>query len=138
MFDQVFDNLQKATESSVKMQQEMFQKWVEAFPMATSTLSTPTDAFADFRKKWQEVSAEILKRQKELVDQNYEAGLKSLEDVFSVAEAKSPQEYQQKVTELYRKSFESLQQLTESQLSEFKTATEKWSELASTTETTSA
>jgi hypothetical protein len=138
MFDQVFDNLQKATESSVKMQQEMFQKWVEAFPSATSPLPTPIDAFADVRKKWEEVSAEILKRQKAMVDQNYEAGLKSLEDVFSVAEAKSPQEYQQKVTELYRKSFESLRQLTESQLQEFKAATEKWSELATTTETTTA
>ncbi len=51
MFEQVFDNLQKATESSVKMQQEMFQKWVEAFPSATSTLPTPAVALADFRKE---------------------------------------------------------------------------------------
>ena len=64
-----------------------------------------------------------------IVDQNFEAGLKSLEDVFSVAEAKSPQEYQEKVTELYRKSFESLRELTEAQLNEFKAAAEKCSEL---------
>ncbi len=129
MFDQVFENLQKATESSVKMQQEMFQKWVEAFPGAKSALPNATDAFADFRKKWEEISVEILKRQKEMVDQNYDAGLKSLQDVFKVADAKSPQEYQEKVTELYRKSFESLRQLSESQLAEFKAAAEKCSEL---------
>ncbi len=130
MFDQVFENLQKATESSVKMQQEMFQKWVEAFPTANPPLQNSTDALAAFRKQWEQASVEILKRQKELVDQNYEAGLKSLEEVFNVAEAKSPQEYQKKVTELYRKSFDSLRQLTESQLNEFKVAAEKWSELA--------
>lgn len=134
MFEQVFANLQNATESTMKMQQEMLQKWVQAFPTAaTSGASAPTDAFADVMKKWQEVSTEILTRQKTMVDQNYEAGLKSLEDVFSVAEAKSPQEYQQKVTELYRKSFESLRELTEAQVSEFKAAAEKCSELMTTT-----
>jgi len=133
MFDQVFYNLQKATESSVKMQQEMFQKWLEAFPSATSAVPNPSDAFADFRKKWEEVSSEILKRQKDLVDQNYEAGLKSLEDVFSLAESKSPQEYQQKVTELYRKSFESMRQLSEAQLTEFKAVADKLSEMATPT-----
>ena len=136
MFEQLFENLQKATETTVKMQQEMFQKWVEAFPSATAGIPAPTAAFADFRQKWEEVSVDMLKRQKELVDQNYEAGLKTLEDVFNVADAKSPQEYQQKVTELYRKSFESLRQLTESQLNEFKSAAEKCSELMTKTPTT--
>lgn len=134
MFEQVFANLQKATESTVKMQQEMVQKWVESFPSATSGVPTPpTDAFADLLKKWQEISAEILKRQKSIVDQNYEAGLQSLEDIFKVAEAKSPQEYQEKITELYRQSFESLRELTEAQLNEFKAAAEKCSELVTTT-----
>ena len=130
MFDQVFANLQKATESTVKMQQEVLQKWVEAFPTPGSGVpASSTEALADWPKKWQELSVEILKRQKAIVDQNYEAGLKSLEDVFSVAEAKSPQEYQEKVTELYRKSFETLRELTEAQLNEFKAAAEKCSKL---------
>ena len=132
MFDQVFDSLQKATESTVKIQQEMFQKWVGAMPSTTTGIPTPTDAFADFRKKWEEASIEMVKRQKELVDQNYEVGLKCLEDVFDAAEATSPKEYQDKVTELYRQSFESLRQLSEAQMSEFKTAAEKWSELMTT------
>jgi exonuclease VII large subunit len=131
MFDQVFSNLQKATESSVKMQQEMFQKWVEAFPTASSQVPTATDAMSQWRHKWESLVAESLKRQKEMVDRNYEAGIKALEDIFSMEEAKSPQEYQQKVTELYRKSFESLRQLSESQMAEFRSATEKFSELMS-------
>ena len=131
MFDQVFSNLQKATESSVKMQQEMFQKWVEAFPTTTPQIPTANDAMSQWRHKWESLVAESLKRQKEMVDRNYEAGIKALEDIFAVEEARSPQEYQQKVTELYRKSFESLRQLSEAQMTEFRSATEKFSELMS-------
>ena len=127
MFEQVFDSLQKATESSVKMQQEMFQKWVDAFPSAPGAIPSPSDAVSEWGKKWQETAAEMLTRQKEMVDKNYDAGIKALEDVFAVTEAKSPQEYQEKVTELYQKSFDSLRQLSEAQLSEFKVAAEKWS-----------
>jgi hypothetical protein len=132
MFDQVFENLHKATESSVKMQQEMFQKWVSGFPTAVPSMPNPMDAMSDWRKKWEEASADMLKRQKELVDQNFEAGLKSLEDIFSVADSKSPEEYQEKVMELYRKSFESLRQLSEAQMNEFRAAADKWTELVQT------
>ena len=131
MYDQVFQNLQKATESSIKMQQEMFQKWVEAFPAAPSQVATAGDALSQWRHKWEAFAAESLKRQKELVDRNYEAGIKALEEIFAVEDAKSPQEYQQKVTELYRKSFDSLRQLSEAQMEEFKSAAQKWSELMS-------
>jgi len=131
MFDQVVSNLQKATESSIKMQQEMFQKWVEGFPGAPMQVPTASDAMTQWRQKWESLVADSLKRQKELVDKNYEAGIKALEDIFAVEESKSPQEYQQKVTELYRKSFDSLRQLSEAQMEEFKSAAQKWSELMS-------
>jgi hypothetical protein len=133
MIDQVFGNLQKATESSIQMQQEMFKKWFEAFPGASSSIPSASEAMHQWRQKWEAIVADSLKRQKELVDKSYEAGIKALEDIFAVEEAKSPQEYQQKVTELYRKSFESLRKLSEAQMVEFKTAAEKWSELMSTT-----
>ena len=134
MFDQVFSSLQQATESSVKMQQEMFQKWVEAFPTASAQVPTANDALRQWRQKWEAVVTESLKRQKELVDRNYEAGIKALEDIFAAEEARTPEEYQQKVTELYRKSFESLRQLSEAQMAEFRSATEKFSELMSVSE----
>ena len=49
--------------------------------------------------------------------------------MFSVGDAKSPQEYQEKVVQLYRKSFDSLRQMTEAQMDEFKAAADKWGEL---------
>ena len=100
MFEHAFENLKKATESSVKLQQEMFQKWVEAFPAAVSPTSPmPADAVTKWRHSMEETTAEMLKKQKELVDQNYDAGIKALQDIFAVAESTSPEEYREKVTE---------------------------------------
>jgi len=70
--------------------------------------------------RWEEAMTDMFKRQRDLVDAHYAAGLQSLEDLFRVGDAKSPQEYQEKVLELYRKSFESFRALSESQLREFK------------------
>lgn len=124
MFDQVLENLQKATESSIKLQQEMFQKWTEAIPGVPS-FSAAGDGFAQWRKKFEQLSSETLKRQKEMVDKNYDAGIEALEGIFQVTSAKDPQELQEKVTELYKSSFESLRKLSESQMNEFKAASEK-------------
>ncbi len=129
MYEQAFDSLKKATESSVKLQQEMLQKWVEAFPGASSAIPTPANEMAKWRHQLEEMAAEMLKKQKELVDQNYDAGIKALEDIFAVTESTSPQEYQQKVTQLYQKSFESIRELSEAQMNEFKSVAEKWTEL---------
>ncbi len=135
MFEQVFENLQKATESSVKMQQQMFQQWMEALPSAKIGVPSTPDFVSQWIKKWEGLSTEMVQQQKELMDTNYEAGKKALEDLFHVGEAKTPQEYQEKVTELYRHSFDSLRKLTEAQVNEFKAAAEKWSKLASNSST---
>lgn len=141
MFDQVFENLKKATESSIQMQQEMFQKFAHMVPGATTSplgaampnAGPAVEAFQKWQHRWEETVSDLFRRQRELVDSHYAAGLKSLENLFQVGEAKSPQEYQEKVVELYKKSFESLRQLSESQLKEFKSAAEKWAELMTKT-----
>ena len=49
--------------------------------------------------------------------------------MFRVGQTKSPQEYQDKVLQLYRQCFDSLRQLSESQMKEFKSAVDRWTEL---------
>ena len=151
MFEQVFDNLKKATESSIQMQQEMFQKWVGMFPAAPGAAAAAAaggaagaatgnpaaglnaaaafDAMTRWQKKFEETMTESLKRQRDLVDSHYTAGLRTLEEMFRVGQSKSPQEYQDKVMQLYRQCFDSLRQLSESQMKEFKAAAERWTEL---------
>ncbi|MEZ6117338.1 MAG: hypothetical protein R3C28_12280 [Pirellulaceae bacterium] len=128
MFDQVFENMQKATEASVKMQQDMFQKWMEGFPQASPAMSG-LDAVAKWRHQWETATSDMLRKQKELVDRNYDAGIQALEELFRVSDAKTPQDLQQKVLDLYRKSFDSMRQLSEAQMTELKSAMEKWTDL---------
>jgi len=136
MYEQVMENLKKATDSSIQMQQEMMQKWSSMFPTAMPaatqlpTAATAMEGFTKFQKRWEEAVSDVVKRQRELVDSHYEAGLKTLHEMFKVGESRSPQEYQEKVLELYRKSFESLRALSESQFKEFKSVAEKWVEMA--------
>ncbi|MFO0903370.1 MAG: hypothetical protein U0939_10240 [Pirellulales bacterium] len=153
MYEQVLENLKKATQQSVEMQQEMMRKWAAMLPpmpsmpgmagmagaptsgSATSSSATSaaaagaaagaaaTEAWEGLRRmqqRWEESVTEVFKRQREMVDAHYAAGLKSLEELFRLSDAKSPQEYQEKVLELYRHSFESFRTLSEAQLKEFK------------------
>ncbi len=133
MYEQVMENLRKATESSIQLQQEMMQKWSHLFPAGGGAAATvpaaALDSFAKFQKRWEEALTDALQRQREMVDAHYKAGLKAIEDMFQVGEARTPQEYQEKVVELYRRNFESLRALSESQLREFKAAAEKWAQL---------
>lgn len=148
MYEQVLENLKKATQQSVEMQQEMMRKWAAMLPpmpsmpgmagmagaptsgSATSAAAAgaaagaaATEAWEGLRRmqqRWEESVTEVFKRQREMVDAHYAAGLKSLEELFRLSDAKSPQEYQEKVLELYRHSFESFRTLSEAQLKEFK------------------
>ena len=129
MFDQVFQNLQKATESSMTLQQEMFKKWMESMPGGAPVVPSGLDLASQWKDKWEGICTDMVKRQKEMVDKNYDAGIKALEDIFKVAAVKNPLELQEKVVELYRKSFDSLRQLSESQMTQFKEVAEKWSKL---------
>jgi predicted nuclease with TOPRIM domain len=94
-----------------------------------AAVATAVDDVSRYQKKWEELITDMLTRQREMVDTQYRAGLKTLEEMFRVGQAKSPQEIQQRVMELYRASFESLRQLSESQAKDFKAVLDRWTEL---------
>jgi len=128
MFDQVFESLRKATESSVAMQQEMFKKWIALWP------GIPASAFPfgepqKFQKKWVEMVGELLKQRNETLEAQFKTGLRNIEEAFHLAEAKDPEELRKKTVELWQKTFEYLRQASEAQLRDFQNAIAKWAEL---------
>lgn len=131
MFDQAYENLRKATESTLQFQQEMFRKWTGFWPGMTQAAPPMTEAVQKFQKKWAEFVTELLKKQRETLNKQYEAGLRNIEQSFEVAEVKTPEEFRAKVIELYQKSFEGLRQVTEMQQRDFQAAVQKWTELMS-------
>jgi hypothetical protein len=129
MFEQVFENLRTATESSIQMQSELFKKWMATWPGVPVPPNGGCDPFMKSQKKWAEFVAEVVKKQREALETHFSAGLKNIEETFHLAEVKDPEELRAKTIELWQKSFECLRQLYEAQLRDFQTTVVKWTEL---------
>jgi hypothetical protein len=127
MFEPVFENLRKATEATIQMQQEMFKKWVSLWPTVP-----PAPNFGEplkFQKKWMEVMGDLIKKQRETLEAQFSAGLKNIEEAFHLAEARDPEALRAKTIELWQKSFECLRQTYEAEVRAFQDAIGKWTEL---------
>jgi hypothetical protein len=129
MFDQVFDNLRKAAELNLQMQQEMFKKWASLWPGQPVSPTAWTEQPQKLQKKWADFVGEVLKEQRAALEAEFSAGLKNLEDAFRLAEAKDPEELRLKTIELWHMTFEHLQKTFETQLCDFQTAINKWTDL---------
>ncbi len=129
MFESVFDSLKKVTETTLRMQQEMYEKWVSLWPGVRPAQAVFAEPAQKFQKKWAEFYEETLKKQRETLEAQFKAGLKNIEAAFRVAEAKDPEELRAKTTELWQKVFETLRQSSEAQLRDLQTFAGHWTEL---------
>jgi hypothetical protein len=132
MFDQVFENMRKATEMSIQMQQEMFKKWVSLWPGVPGMPTMPAvgaESFIKVQKKWTEFVGEVVKKQRETLETHFSAGLRNIEEAFRLADTKNPEELRAKTVELWQKSFECIRQLYDAQVRDFQAAVAKWTEL---------
>jgi hypothetical protein len=129
MFEQVFESLRKATETSIQMQQEMFKKWVSLWPMVPPSPPAAGEPVVKVQKKWAEFVGDLVKRQRETLEAQFSAGLRSLEEAFQLVKSKDPEELRARTVELWQKSFECLRQLYDAQVRDFQGAVSKWTEL---------
>jgi hypothetical protein len=126
MFENVFDNLRKATDVTIEMQQELFKKWVSLFPTA---FPAPFSEPMKIPKKWAEVVGELITKQRQALETQFSAGLRNIEEGFRVAQTKDPEELRAKTVELWQKTFDCLRQTYEAQTRDFQIAVGKWTEL---------
>ena len=131
MFELVFDSLKKATEVSLQMQQEAFKRWVGVWPGLPAGPGLIPEQAKNFQKKWAEFYEEILKKQRETLAAQFQAGLQHIEEAFRLAETKDPAELRTKTIELWQKVFETLHQSFEAQVRDMQTIAGRWTELAS-------
>ncbi len=135
VFEEVFQNVRKAAEANVKMQQEVFRQWTTFWPGAPTWPGLPTpqtawlDQVRDFQKDWSRTVSDLAKKHHEVVDRQYQAALSSLDDALRLAEAKHPEEFRKRSEQLCRKTLECMREIAEAQISEFQTAATKWTEL---------
>jgi tRNA nucleotidyltransferase (CCA-adding enzyme) len=129
-FDQAQEQFRKATESTLKMQNEFFRQWTTLSPDFVKGPNGWTDQLQKFYKTWVNTSGDWTKNYQEAWERQYKAGLQSLEEAFHLGQYKDPSEFREKVLELWQKSFEYLKELAESQNKQFQSVIEKWLDLA--------
>jgi len=129
MFEPVFDNLKKVTETTLRMQQDMCEKWVSLWPGVKANPGAFAEPAQKFQKKLAEYCEESLKKQRETLEVQFKAGLKNIEDAFRLAEAKSPEELRTKTTELWQKIIETLRHASEVQMRELQSFAGLWTDL---------
>jgi hypothetical protein len=129
MFEQAFDNLRLAAETSIHMQQELFKTWVSVWPGLAPPPHAGNDKFQKAQKKWAEFVADLVKKERETLETQFSAGLKNIEEAFRLAEAKEPEELRAKTIELWQKSIDCMRQTYEAQMRDFQAAVLKWTEL---------
>jgi hypothetical protein len=129
MAEQVLQNIQTATESAIQTQQEWFRKWASFWTGAPpSPGGSVVEQLQAVQKKWAEAIAELFQKQREMLETQFNAGLKLLEDASRVLQAKDPEQFRAKAIEYWQKSFESVRQLAEGNLREFQAAVVKCSQ----------
>jgi hypothetical protein len=129
VYEQVFDNMRKASEANLKMQQDVFRQWTTMWPGLPSPQSMWLDKMRDFQRQWGNTMSDLARQHRDTFDRQYQAALESLEEALRVSESSNPEEFRKRTEQLCRKTLDCMREASEAQMKEFQAAMGKWSEL---------
>jgi hypothetical protein len=129
LFEQSFNSVRKATEAALQMQQEVYSQWARMWPGFAPAQNEWSASAQKFQRDWGNAVTEIMRKHQSMLDQQYRAGIKSLEEAFHAAESKDPEEMRDRYQSLCRNALDLLKETSESQIRQFQEATNKWIEL---------
>ena len=130
MFEQVFENLRKASESAIQMQQEVVKKWTAIWPVVPPASVGITDPVT-YQKKWVEILEELVKKQRTSLETLFSTGLENFEAGFRLVQAANPEEFRTKVIDYWQKTIDCLRKTSEAQMHTFQAVVAKSTELLS-------
>ena len=132
MFDQIVDTFRKAIDSSMQIQQDMFRQFVQLWsqvPGVPTPGSVVANSWADqvhtIQRKWTQTITDLLNRHREVLDAQYRAGIRTIEDAFRVGEAKNPEQFRKLTEELWRQTFDGMKSVIETQTRDLQAVTQK-------------
>jgi hypothetical protein len=131
MFEQLFESLRKASESSLIGQQQLLDQWIQQWPSPPlGATGTGPEWATSLRKRWTDSLSEGLNRHREIFDTAYRSGIQLIEQALHVSDVKTGDEYRRSVEELWRKVSDTAKDQVETQLRELHKTAERWLELA--------
>ena len=130
VYEEVLDNMKKAAEANLKMQQDVFQQWTKMWPGFPSPQTMWIDKMRDFQRQWANTISDLARKHRDTFDRQYQAALESLEEALRLGETSNPEEFRKRTEQLCRKALDCIREVSEAQMNEFQDAMNKWSELA--------
>ncbi len=136
MFDQLMDEYRRAMEATMRLQQQMLEAWTRQWgqmPQAgLAAAEVPWgDKFQAFQKQWSAAVLDLLRKHRETLDAQYDAGLRTIEDAFRLGEARDLEQLRRLTETLWTQSFQALKRVAEEQMRELEAAGRKWLEAVS-------
>ena len=129
VFEQLVESFRKTSEATLSAQKELYQQWQNSWPGIVQPQMPWLDQFRQFQQTWSNTVLDLVRKHRETLDQQYQAGIEALEDAFSTSQASDPEEFRKRAEELCRKNLDCLKEISEAHISEFQNATTKWVEL---------
>lgn len=133
IFEEVFQNIRKATEANLKLQQEVFRQWTSLWPGASTPQSVWTDKVRDFQTQLASTISDLARKHREVMDRQYEAAVESLDAALRVSESTTPEEFRRRSEQFCRKTLDCVREMSETQIREFQDTVRKWTETVTKT-----
>jgi hypothetical protein len=120
MFEQIFDEYRRAVESSFKMQQELYRKWMNGWPVKLPDVTVADrpavkEEIRSYQKQWSRTLAETMEKHREALNAQYQNGIEAIELAFRTTEAQTSEQYWRLTQEFWRKSIDSYKTAFEAQ-----------------------
>ena len=129
VLENVFQNIRKAAETTLKLQHEVFQQWQHFWPTPMPQ-SMAIDKVREAQKRFAETVSELVGKHREVIEKQYQAAVESLDAALQVPQSTTPEEYRRRSEELCRRTLDCVRTISETQLGEFQEAVTKWTEFA--------
>jgi hypothetical protein len=79
LFEEVFQNIRKAAETNLSMQQELLSQWSALWPGMPTPQSAWINQMQNFRAKWVDAVSSLARKHRDVIDRRYNAAIESLD-----------------------------------------------------------
>jgi hypothetical protein len=131
VFEEVFQNIRKAAEANLKMQQEVLIQVSSLWPGIPTPQTAWVGQMQNFRKQSVGLIADLARKHRDVIDRQYKAAVESLDAALSISDASTPEEFRRRSEQFCRKTLDCAREVTEIPVREFRDAIAKWTGLFS-------
>lgn len=118
MIDQLLDDYRRTWESLLMVQQDLARQW-QRMHLARPGGIGHGELDKDLQKRWREFVLEAFNKHRQLTESSCNLSKGILERTWRIADAKSPDEIQQAMDELWSQVFTSFREASEARLRDF-------------------